>query len=162
MSNDDLLRKAKQYRWYAQKISNAHYDMSERAKIRHRQLGLPVTALTAIVGTAIFAGLAFPTRSLWIQIGAGLLSLTATVLAALHTFLNFSEESAQHKSAAAKYEAIQHQLDIFILTLAGGSLDRLAAIKEFEKLVLALHDISAQSPTIPPIFIWPRPPGAPQ
>ena len=149
MNNDDLLKKAKDYRWYAQKASNSHYDMAERAKIRHKRLGIPVTVLTAIVGTAIFATLSSQTHNLRIQIATGLLSLTATVLAALQTFLNYSDQSAQHKSAAVKFEAIQHRLDIFILKLAAGDLQRDAALKEFEEIGQTLHDISAQAPTVP-------------
>jgi len=149
MNNEDLLKKAKDYRWYAQKASNSHYDMAERAEIRHKRLGIPVTVLTAIVGTAIFATLSSPTRSLWMQIATGLLSLTATVLAALHTFLNYSEEPAQHKSAAVKFEAVQHRSDIFILKIAAGDLQRDAALKEFEEIGQTLHDISAQAPTVP-------------
>ena len=83
MNNSDLLRKAEEYQFYAQKISNAHYAMAKVAKARHNKLGVPVTVATALVGTAIFASLSLPTQSLWVQIPAGLLSLGAAVLAAL-------------------------------------------------------------------------------
>jgi hypothetical protein len=131
-------------------MSNAHYDMAERAKIRHEKLGVPVTALTAIAGTSIFAGLS-STKKLWLQITAGLLSLLAAVLAALHTFLNFSEDSAQHKSAAVELEAVQHRLDVFILALGDASTQppRELAIKQFAEIGDALQGISAHAPTIP-------------
>src|SRR2546425_13074944 len=100
MDNGNLLRKAEEYRFYAQKISNAHYAMAESAKARHNKLGIPVTVATTVVGTTIFATLTSPTQSLWLQILAGLLSLAAAVLAALQTFFNYSEVAVQHKSAA--------------------------------------------------------------
>ena len=151
MSNDDVLQKAREYRLYAQKISNAHYDMAERAKTRHKQFGIPVTALATIVGTAIFANLSAPTQNLWVQIPAGLLSLTAAVLSGLHTFLNYSEAAAQHKTAAADYEGVQHKLDIFLLAHSECTApeQRNVAIKELQEIGEWLDDISGRSPTIP-------------
>src|SRR5262249_40424208 len=69
---------------------------------------------------------------------AGLISLIASVLAALQTFFNFSDVSAQHKEAASEYESIRHKLDCFILANAGiadrgglqGALEELGAKSE--------------------------------
>src|ERR1700733_11797 len=134
-------------------MSNAHYDMAERAKIRHKKLGIPVTALTAIAGTSIFAGLS-STKKLWLQITAGLLSLLAAVLAALHTFLNFSEDSAQHKSAAVEFGSGAASIRCFLfffLALGDASTQppRELAIKQFVEIGDALQGISAHAPTIP-------------
>src|SRR5215510_8176325 len=90
-----LLRTAEDYRHYAQKKSNAHYRMAERATISGKRLGIPVTVATAIVGTSIFATLSSPQQNLVRQIGTGLLSLAAAVLSALHTFFNFAKVSIQ-------------------------------------------------------------------
>lgn len=106
---------------------------------------------TTLVGTAIFASLSSPTQSLWIQIPAGLLSLGAAVLAALQTFFNYSEVAAQHKAAAAAYEAVQHRLDIFLLTHheTSDQSHRESALKELSEIGESLHNISGHSPTMP-------------
>ncbi|HEY5707072.1 MAG TPA: DUF4231 domain-containing protein [Terrimicrobiaceae bacterium] len=146
-----MLATAEDYRHYAQKKSNAHYHMSERAKARHNSLGIPVTVSTAIVGTAIFATLNSPTQSFWIQVGAGLLSLTAAVLAALQTFFNFSDVAAQHKDAAASYEAVRHQLDWFLLSYSSwGEASTLEVpLKQLRDTAAQLDEIAKKAPSIP-------------
>ena len=57
MPMNEIQTTAESYRHYAQKKSNAHYRMCERAKTLKNRLGVPVTVATAIVGTAIFATL---------------------------------------------------------------------------------------------------------
>ena len=151
MAFEDMLATAEDYRHYAQKKSNAHYKMSELAKGRHVKLGIPVTVLTAIVGTAIFATLSSPTFATPVQVGAGLLSLTAAVLAALQTFFNFADVAAQHKDAASSYEAVRHQLDWFLLSysswVAASSLE--APLKELRLIASSLDEIAKKSPTVP-------------
>ena len=132
----DLFRTAEDYRHYAQKKSNAHYRMSERAAASGRRFGIPVTVAATIVGTSIFATLSSPQQSLILQIGTGLLSLGAAVLSALHTFFNFSEVAAQHKGAAAEYEGVRHELDAFLLgTYELGNAELLkAAVQELREI----------------------------
>jgi hypothetical protein len=124
--------------------------MAERATLSGKRLGIPVTVATTIVGTSIFATLSSPPQNLVLQIGAGLLSLTAAVLSALHTFFNFAEVSVQHK-AAADYEAVRHEIDAFLLRTA-----QMTTADQTEVAVQGLRDISQQldeiakrAPTIP-------------
>jgi hypothetical protein len=151
MAFSDMLATAEDYRHYAQKKSNAHYRMSERARAKHNRLGIPVTVATAIVGTAIFATLNAPTQSFWIQVAAGLLSLLAAVLAALQTFFNFSDVAAQHKEAAANYEAVRHQLDWFLLSYSGWSEESTleAPLKQLRETAAQLDDIAKKAPSVP-------------
>ena len=151
MSFDRMMVTAEDYRHYAQKKSNAHYRMSETAKARHNQLGIPVTVATTVVGTAIFATINSPTQSIWIQVAAGLLSLAAAVLAALQTFFNFSDVASQHKDAAASYEATRHQLDWFILSnarfQAESNLDE--PLKALREIAAGLDEVAKKAPSIP-------------
>jgi hypothetical protein len=151
MAFQDMLTTAEDYRHYAQKKSNAHYKMSERAKARHNSLGIPVTVSTAAVGTAIFSTLNSPSQNLWVQVTAGLLSLAAAVLAALQTFFNFSDVAAQHKEAAANYEVIRHQLDWFLLTYGAwqDATNFDVPLKELRAVAVQLDDIARKAPSIP-------------
>ena len=147
----DLLRTAEDYRHYAQKKSNAHYRMSEKAAASGRRFGIPVTVATTIVGTSIFATISSPQQSLVLQIGTGLLSLGAAVFSALHTFFNFAEIAAQHKGAAAEYEGVRHELDAFLLgTYELDTPENLrAAVQQLREISQHLDEIAKRAPTIP-------------
>lgn len=81
----------------------------------HMKLGIPVIVVTALVGTTVFATLGSSTL-LFIQIGVGLLSVTAAVLASLQTFLGYGERSERHKLAAFKYGVLRRNIELFIAT----------------------------------------------
>ena len=149
--NADILKTAKDYHDYVRRKSNAHYLMSESAKSQHNMLGMPVTILTAVVGTSIFATINVPGQYLWIRIVAGLLSLTAAVLAALQTFFNYSDAVAQHKKAAAEYESVLHGLDCFILYYNGGGGESQGekAIEALKAIADRMDEIAQVSPSIP-------------
>jgi hypothetical protein len=125
--------------------------MSEAAKSRHNQLGVPVTIVTAVVGTSIFATLNAPGQYFWIRIAAGLLSLGAAVLAALQTFFNYSEVVAQHKKSAADYESVRHELDRFLLYYGGGEGESQGekAIEALKAIADRMDEIAQVSPSIP-------------
>ena len=149
--NADILKKAKDYHDFVRRKSNAHYLMSEAAKARNNQLGVPVTIVTAVVGTSIFASINVPGQYLWIRIAAGLLSLAAAALAALQTYFNFSDVVAQHKKAAADYEAVLHGLDCFILYYNGGGGESQGekAIEALKAIADRMDEIAQVSPSIP-------------
>ncbi|WP_065877034.1 MULTISPECIES: SLATT domain-containing protein [unclassified Pseudomonas] len=142
---------AEDYRHYAQKKSNAHYRMSEKAKAKHNTLGIPVAVSTTVVGTTIFTTLNSTSQNLYVQIAIGLLSLSAAVLAALQTFFNFGDIATQHKQAAASYEAVRHKLDIFLLSHGALhedlSLD--APLKELRVIAAELDEIAKKAPSVP-------------
>src|SRR5437763_10348703 len=118
-----ILEQAESYRRFAQRKCNAHYLLAEKNKHRHTWLGVFVTLFSSIVGTTIFATITKDkqTANLTIQIVTGFLSVTAAVLSAFLTFFRFSEISQQHKNAASSYEAVRHDLDIFLLANSGVS-----------------------------------------
>jgi hypothetical protein len=151
MSFEDIMTTALDYRKYTQKKCNAHYQMCENAKSMHNKLGIPVTIATTIVGTAIFTTIDSTSPNTLIKIGAGLLSLTAVVLSALQTFFNFSDVASQHKDAAASYESVRYQLDLFILRNEKlkneTNLDE--PLKILEKIATQMNQIAKKAPNIP-------------
>lgn len=50
-----------------------------------------------------------------LKLGTGLLSLIATRLAALETFLSFSDLQTQHKRAAAGYSIARREIESFVM-----------------------------------------------
>ncbi len=108
---------------YSAIMSNAPYDLAEIYRRRHRNFGVIVVIVTAVVGTAVFASLG-QLPDLRIQLGTGLLSLCAAVLSALQTFLGFSELQTQHKRAGDGYSISRRNFEFLMMkypTTNGGS-----------------------------------------
>jgi Protein of unknown function (DUF4231) len=96
---------------YSAVMSNAHYDMAEIYRRRHRKFGVIVVIVTAVVGTAVFASLG-KSPDIRIQFCTGLLSIGAAVLSALQTFLGFSELQTQHKRAGDSYSISRRDFEL--------------------------------------------------
>ncbi len=79
--------------------------------------------------------------------------MSAAVMSALHTFLNYSEQASQHKTAAALYEALRRRLDIFALRYKDvDDLDEPScakALDELNEVATLFDDLADRSPTIP-------------
>jgi hypothetical protein len=77
-----------------------------------RLLGIPVVILTTVVGTAVFSAVSSPNGySTGLQILAGFLSMAATVLSGLQTFLNYPELAERHQEAAIKYGVLRREVE---------------------------------------------------
>src|ERR1700756_1319970 len=77
----------------ARESQMSHYDMADLLSARERGIGWLVTALTAFVGTAVFASLSTPPVSIEMRIFIGLVSVAAALSAALQTFLRYAERA---------------------------------------------------------------------
>lgn len=137
------------YYRYSSLKCNTHYDLAERYKKLHRAFGIVVVFVTAVVGTSVFTSLG-QKQEVWIQVGTGLLSVAAVVLAALQTFLGFSELQAQHKTAAAGYGICRRDLELLSMKFpnATGAAGE-AGTAELEAIKKNLDDLDGGSPTIP-------------
>ncbi len=138
---------------YSSLMSNAHYDMAEVFRWRHRKFGLFVVGVTSIVGAAALgslAKLADPSYEVWVKLAIGLLSLLATVLAALQTFLGYSDLQAQHKRAGDGYSTVRREVESLAMKYpdATGAADE-KGTKEFDALKKVLDDLDKASPTVP-------------
>ncbi|HEV8259770.1 MAG TPA: SLATT domain-containing protein [Burkholderiales bacterium] len=87
---------------------SAHYASADLFRLLNYIVGVPAVVFASIVGTAIFADLAND-RPRALAVGA--VSILAAVLAALQTFLRFSERAAQHATAADWYSAIRRDIE---------------------------------------------------
>jgi hypothetical protein len=103
---------------YSAVMSDAHYDMAEIYRLRHRSFGLVVVVVTSVAGAAALGSLtklANPSYDTLIKAGIALLSLFATVLAALQTFLGFSDLQNQHKRAADGYSIARREIESLLM-----------------------------------------------
>ena len=87
---------------------SAHYASADRCRLLNYIIGVPAVVFASIVGTAIFADLTKGTTS---RLAVASVSILAAVLAALQTFLRFSERAAAHAIAGDWYSAIRRDIE---------------------------------------------------
>jgi SMODS and SLOG-associating 2TM effector domain family 4/Petal formation-expressed len=90
--------------------AEVHFQMAESLSRWNIYLGVPVVALSAIVGTALFASLTHDVN-VGIRIAAGTVSVIAAVLASIQTFLRFGARAEQHRVAAERWSAIRREIE---------------------------------------------------
>jgi hypothetical protein len=130
--------------WYLRVVvtQRAHHFSADHFGRRSYWLGIPVIALSTIVGTSVFATLQKQPDP-WIQIMLGMASVAAGVLASLQTFLGYSERSEKHRVAAAKYGALGRELEVLLAAPEAATDDILT---ELRKRMEALALESPQNP----------------
>jgi hypothetical protein len=100
---------------HAHKGRDRHDTAARRFEGRRVWLGATALALSAVVGTSVFASIG-QQPGVGVKILVGLLSLSAAVLTALQTFLDYQGRSERHRGAAAKYKAIVREVEQILST----------------------------------------------
>ena len=103
---------------------------------------MPVIALTALVGTSVFATLQSDAGPR-VQITLGILSVAAAVLASLQTFLGYSERAEKHRVAGAKYGALARHLEELLAVSGEPQADAIEGIRG------AIDSLALESPNTP-------------
>lgn len=102
---------------------------------------MPTVALSAVVGTAVFATLQ-QQSSFWLQFGVGAMSVIAAILTALQSTLRYQELAEKHRGAGAKYNAIGREIELL------RAYPELCAEK-IEDLRIRIDALAFESPHIP-------------
>jgi hypothetical protein len=124
-------------------LALAHAMARDRADALHYRLGIPVVALTALVGSSAFANINdLGQGRILVGIGTGLLSISAAVLAALQTFLDYGGQAKAHGAAANRLSALNRRFD-WIKRL--NKEQRWQGIEELDQL---LNTIAEDSPSV--------------
>lgn len=134
--------------WYrrARESQFAHYNAASRYGALARFLGVPTVILSAATGTALFATLQKNESSTTLRLVLGFASLIAAVLAALQTFLGFSQRADKHRVAASAYGSIRREIEQH-QTLPPPSAPEL--VRTIERLRGRLDEVSASAPDVP-------------
>lgn len=88
-----------------------HYACGNHFSRLNYWLGVPTIALTTMVGTAVFTSLDNQAIGNY-KIIIGIISILASVLAALQTFLGYSQRAEKHRLTASGYAAIRRELEL--------------------------------------------------
>ena len=146
-----ILERAGTY-WRASGITGlGHYKSAEIAARKHRAIGIPSVALSAVVATSIFSTLNDSVHVSW-RIATGVFALVAAILAALQAFLSFGDLAEKHKAAGARYGDVRRRIDLFIVEYTGvkqadGVRDE--ALGKLKSLAEELGKLASDSPTLP-------------
>ncbi len=131
---------------HAHKGRDRHDTAARRFEGRRYLFGVPTIVLSAVVGTSVFSSLGRGT-GIVLSVIVGLLSVTATVLAALQTFLDYPGRAGRHRATGAKYKAIIRELEqVLTGPTAAASMDeaRLATLRA------RLDTLEEEAPVVAP------------
>ena len=122
---------------HAHKCRDRH-DMAARTYARGQYaLGIPTLIVSTVVGTSVFSALSSDqVPALWV----GLLSIAATVLTALQTFLDFGGRSDKHRTAGVKYKAAIRLIELAKVRCAQGETPSTEEIDSFRELLDSLEE----------------------
>jgi SMODS and SLOG-associating 2TM effector domain family 4 len=148
---DDVGELVERYRIRAHRYARGHYLASKRDAAMHTRLGVPAVALSAIVGSSIFATISSSPAAVWVVL-AGLASVLAAVLAALQTFFGFSERAGKHRVAGAEFASLKRDLDLLALKCRGSGSPRDSAVEELKALTSRFNQLQTESPDVPDRF----------
>ena len=139
--------------WFrrAREAQAIHYECGAYFSRMNYWLGIPTIAFTTIVGTAVFATLEKSSDG-ELKIAIGLISILASLLAALQTFLGFSERAVEHKRTAAGYSVVRRELE-YLKTFHGDNEQELA--QRLKKVQQDMDHLAELSPGVPR-RIWDR------
>lgn len=122
-----------------------HYKLVSQLRRRNVLLGVPAIVFSSVVGTSAFATLSEERVSLPLRIGVGAFSVAAAILAALQTFLRFSERAERHLIAADWYAAMHRDISQLLALPPEARGDP----KEcFDRIRKEMSKIGQQSPEI--------------
>ncbi|MBC3239530.1 DUF4231 domain-containing protein [Pseudomonas lurida] len=129
--------------WYERTsiVAVGHYRAALRYSRQHFWITMPTVALSAVVGTAVFATLQ-QQPSFWLQFSVGSMSVIAAILTALQSTLRYQELAEKHRSAGAKYNAIGREIEL-LRTYPEISTEKV------EGLRIRIDTLAFESPHIP-------------
>lgn len=135
-----LRREAERIEEDATYSSKSHFNAEDTWVRRHYWLGVPATALAAIAGAALVKS-----QPEW----ASALTLLASLLTGLMTFLKPNERAAMHRAAAGQFLALKNDARLFreVDLLQVHQLDELPG--RLKALSATRNELNQKSPSIP-------------
>ena len=126
-----------------------HWEAARYYDSVNLALGGPAVALSAVVGTAVFATLE-KQIGFKLQLAIGAISVLTAILVALQTFLRLSEKAEKHRGMAAAYSSVRRRIEA-ALSLVPEGQDSLT--RTVEEVLKELNNLAESTPTVPR-HIW--------
>lgn len=142
------------WRTGALKAAGRHAAACDHFERWDSRLGMATTVLAAVVGSTAFVTLQHAT-SFWVTIGAGLLGVTAAILAGIQTTAKFGARSERHRQASRQYGALVRAIEE-LRALPPPAADLRGNLDTLRK---AFDEAGGTAPDVPPDIWNQRPPG---
>jgi hypothetical protein len=131
-------------RWLkrARESSFSHYAAEQRYFKTNLLIGVPATVFSAIVGTTVFASLE-KDIDFRVKLLVGTISIIASILTGLQTFLRYSERAERHRKAGGNYSSIRRVIEQNLVFDDKITHDAVDGIRK------QLDSVGAEAPNIP-------------
>lgn len=133
--------------WFRRVRENqfTHYACGNYFSRLNYMLGIPTIILSTVVGTAVFVSLDNQAIGNY-KIVIGVVSMLASVLAALHTFLGFSQRAEKHRLTATGYASVRRELELIKTFPIEGSVE---LSKKLETIKIQIDHLAESAEEVP-------------
>ena len=122
--NDQATEMLEEWHLRATAAQFGYQTKAQQSRKANLLLGVPVVALTTIVGTSVFVALTKDPAT-WVKVLAGTMTILAAVLAAIQTFLAYSQVTENNRVAASRYAMIRRHIELAIVRKDANAIDRI-------------------------------------
>ena len=147
MNNTEQLDLLLHWARNAKRSQFGHYRMSNRCRREFLAIGISITIIAGVGGSAFLVDLQrqFPSIAQIVSVVIGVLLLVAALLSAIQTLLRLDEKAQKHLSSATKYSAIRRLIDQSLATVRSGNVLTI----QVDGIRQMLDALAAESPQIP-------------
>lgn len=122
-----------------------HYNARDRYASYHRNFGIIIIVLSAIMGTSVYCSLS-KSELLLAQIIVGVFILLNAILVALQTYLNFDKRALRHKVAADRYLWLMKEVQRLLAYYQDSNKTIEGIQEELERMCKEVKDIQKDEP----------------
>ncbi len=126
----------------------AQYLAAAHCRRMNTILGVPTVALSAAVGTSIFASFASKNNTIWLAVTGGV-SLLAAVLGAVQAFFRYAEQAEKHRGTGATYAGLKRELDVLALRIRLEEIPQRDGLHALAEIVARIDRLQAESLEVP-------------
>jgi hypothetical protein len=137
------LKEVEENEFYLLTLAKAHRKTCNVWGGLHLYLGIPNTIFAALAGASALSS--FSNSNLV----AGVLSIIASILAALLTFLNPSDRAKSHLKASNDFERLYKRMKMLRISALGDAMTLQELMSKVEVTLEQLYDLREASPAIP-------------
>jgi hypothetical protein len=138
-----ILKEVEENELYVLTLSKGHCDTAIAWGNVHLYLGIPNTIFAALAGASALSN--FSNSSLI----AGILSIIASIMAALSTFLNPSDRAKSHLKASNDFGRLYKRIKMLRINSSDNEVTVQVLAQKFDELVEQLYDLREASPAVP-------------
>ena len=138
-----ILKEVEENELYVLTLTKGHCDTAIVWGNVHLYLGIPNTIVAALAGASALSS--FSNSSLI----AGILSIIASILAAVSTFLNPSDRAKSHFKASNEFERLYKRIKMLRISSLDNEVTRQELAPKFDVLIEQLYDLRDSSPAVP-------------